>query len=198
MSELERPAANDVGLLPDVELNTQMALVAAMKKAVSARYEELRREVSRRLVKIHEAYGANGFDLRIGPNKVGKASFGKPTVGTDALGEYDRWAWETGRGSRELVVEASSHAIPPEALDEIREIAESYGADCHLDYKAFPELTRSLKVSGETVVDSTGEVVPGAYVKPPNVRITGCKPEEVGEALRLAGEDYTISGLLEA
>ena len=198
MNEVATVERAPITELPDAELMTQLAIAKALSKETKRKFNELKAEAGRRLKTIHDAYGANGFDVKIGNIAVGKVTFYKQKVGKGALGEYDEWAWETNRGTRELVVDVSSHDFPQEIIDEIRQVAEQHGAYCHVKYSAYPVLTGSLSVKDGVVVDKAGEVVPGTYAKEPEVHVTKCEAKDVAEAMRISGDDYLVSGLLEA
>lgn len=190
--------SHDLAELSDAEVMQQLAIVKAVKKMALDAYDDLRAEAGKRLHKVHETYGANSFDVRIGDVKVGKVSFRKPTVQPSILGDYDEWAWDTNRGTRTLEIDLTDPGIPDEAIEKIRDIADEHGATSFMAFKAFPELTRSLRVENDVVLDPNGEVVPGVSIKRSTIpTVYQCTPEKVRDALIATGRDMSIAGFLE-
>lgn len=179
------------------DLLGRLAVITAMEKAVKAAKDEIRSECDNRVFGLAQQLGVGSVNMTVGDETVGKITICKPAVGYsgDAFG---RWAYENGMGSFHLDVDLSMATFEPEALDEIIDQLEGYGAKVHRSYSPTDFAKKSVEVvSGRVICKDTGEEVPGAYVKRPQTRVTGCKPAEVGRAMRIAGETVTVSGLLE-
>ena len=176
------------------EVGRNLAIVTAMDKAIKRAKADIRNDAREMLAAAYERDGVSGVDLLIGDEKVGKASMGTPAVGVYADGEFDRWAYESGMGTRSLTVDVSG--VPDERLEELVGVVEAAGYPHRVECRADDAAKRSLKVRGGAVVDANGEVVPGTYVKARDIRVTGCDPEDVGEAMRLVGDGKTVAGLL--
>lgn len=176
------------------ELGTRLAIITAAEKAVKAAKEQVRSEARTMMREAYEEDGISSLDLLIGTTKVGRVGVYKPSVGIYGGSAFANWAAENGMGSKTLTVDVTG--VEQDQLDELVELVSGagypYRFECHADDYA----RKTLEVRNDHVVDQNGEVVPGTYVKAQDIRVTGCKPEDVGEAMRQLGDTTTIAGLL--
>lgn len=177
------------------EVGTRLAVATALDKALRERKAEIRGEADALLRDLSEEAGVSALDLFVGRERVGRLTVGKPSVAIGDPEAYGRWAFDSGMGTARVTVETTD----PRAIS-LAMAAEGPNATATLEYVPDPRLREQLAITGDGQVMCrlTGEVgVPGTYAKEPGTRISGCKPAEVGEAMQLSGQQWSVAGLLE-
>lgn len=182
------------------ELGSQLAFFTALEKVVKERKGDVRFESERQLRNLNEATGADSIAIKIGDEKVGKLSLTSPGVGISNPDAFAKWAFETGMGHRRLVIDFDDSAFSDESiLSELADfIHDKFGGNfARFEYEADDIAKKDLKATmGSVLSKTTGEIVPGAYVKAGYIRCTGCKPEDVGRAMSALGEGQTLGEFL--
>lgn len=176
------------------ELCTRLAILTAAEKAVKRAKEEARADARDMMREAYAEDGISGLDMLIGDVKVGRIGVSKPTVGIAGGSSYAGWAYENGMGKKLLTADVSDAS--QDLLDEIAELLRRNAVDYEFNFHADEYAKKTLRVAGDRVVDDNGEIVPGAYVKVQDIRVTGCKPEDVGSAMAQMGDGTTLAGLL--
>lgn len=176
------------------ELGTRLAIITAAEKAIKAAKEEVRSEARAMMREAYEEDGISSLDLLIGTTKVGRVGVSKPAVGIYGGSVFANWAVDNNMGSKTMTIDLTG--VPQEQLNELVDLVVGEGYPYRFDCRADDYAKRALEVKNGHVVDQNGEIVPGTYVKAKDIRVTGCKPEDVGEAMRALGDTTTIAGLL--
>lgn len=174
------------------EIGANLAFLTALERAVKDRKAYYRSEGDRQMRNLNAAAGVSSINLSIGEQTVGKMTLTTSTPGICSPDDFAEWATANGMGRCILTIDLG--AGNPALVDEMR---EAYGDAVRVECFADPEARDDLEVRhGEVVSKTTGEIVPGTYAKPGYTRVTGCKPAEVGEAMRLDGNGLTVAALL--
>lgn len=182
------------------ELSAQLAFLTALEKVVKERKGDVRFESERQLRNLNEVTGADSIAIKIGDEKVGKLSLTSPGVGIGNPDAYAKWAYETGMGHRRLVIDFDDSAFSDESvLNELADyVHDKFGGNyARFEYEADDIAKKDLKPAmGSVLSKTTGEIVPGCYVKQGYVRCSGCKPEDVGRAMSALGDGQTLGEFL--
>lgn len=176
------------------DICTRLAILTAAEKAIKQAKDEARANARDMMREAHAEDGISSLDMMIGDAKVGRLGFYKPTIGITGGNLFAAWAYRRGLGRKTLTIDVSD--APQDVLDALASVCYDSSLEYEFGVEADPTAKKYLSVAGDHVVDENGEIVPGAYVKAPDIRVTGCKPEDVGQAMAQVGDGTTIAGLL--
>lgn len=183
------------------ELGSRLAFLTALEKVVKERKGDVRFETDRQLRNLSETTGVESLALKIGDYKVGKLTMTQPKPAVADQEQYAKWAFSTGAGHRRLVIDFDdSDRTDEEVLTGLAELVHhQFGGNyARFEYEADDIAKKDLQiVAGRVVSKTTGETVPGTYVKGGYTICTGIKPEEVGHAMSMTGYIETVAGFLE-
>ena len=195
----------DVSYSPDdvrrvaEQLAVAQAVLKVAGEATNTRSGYLRTLADDMLLKMHDDYGAEKIELKIGGEKVGTLSLTvKEGVVIEDYEAVQDWEIENGFAHETPAIDLN--ILRPDTVEKILQLARmdnpiSVSSEVH--YKNIEDIAEHV---GENMVTSGGEVVPGVKwrreVK--GTRISGCTPRDVSRALSIGGADYTIAGLLSA
>lgn len=180
------------------QLTEQLAFLTALEKVVKERKGDVRFEVDQRIRQLNDETGVDSLAMHIGGTKVGKVSMTEPKPTVSDPERFGVWAAQYGMAKTFLTVEIPAGFNDDDQDALIAKLHEAGLSHYWFDHKADDHAKDMLTAQGNAVVDKdTGEIVPGTYLKPGYTRVTGCKPEKVGEAMSAIGSDLTVAGFLE-
>lgn len=173
------------------------AILTAMEKVLKEKKGDTRFSLEQALKQLNQETSADRIPLTVGGKKVGSVSIGEPRVVIDDPQKFGRWAAENKMGHIVLSVDLSEANMDQKALRSICGELRSYGAKVTKEYVAHPEAKDSLAiVDGRVICRTTGEFVPGAIAKPAIMHTSGCKPQEVSEAMLIEDGTMSIAGFI--
>lgn len=196
------PWGDDTPQFP--KLMGELAFLTAAKKQVTNQLNAVRAAAEREL-RAMKSMGFDRAELRIGESKVGSATITKPTVkvtNDDLFGEIAGEIECNGAAGAYRHVTFELPDCTAEQEEEITEAIEAilgYAIDSQHTWKPTKAFMESLKVVQGHVVAPDGSVMPGAVVTEGTMRVTGCKPEDVAEAINLSNlQAPSVAQMLEA
>lgn len=187
----------DLATMDTPALGARLAVIQAVYKLAAEELSLLKAEMKIRLLNGVSRGITDSIPLTIGGQKVGRYYATKATAAVCDEEEFGRWAYERGEGWKEIKILIEPGQMTDDEDAELLRALEDMGLLAEETHVARNDLRKELKVVNDRVVDDNGELVPGTYVKAPQTRITRLAPQDVADAMRLAGDQLTVSGLLD-
>ena len=197
------PWSNETPEFP--RLMGELGFLTAAKKQVSNLLNAKRAEAETEFRGMAAYTGMNRADIKIGEAKVGSVTITKPSVKVTNDELFGEIASDCIFEGFPAAIRHATFHVPDcsEALEEeIQDAIEAivgHAIDTEYEWKTSKAFLDSLKSIGGNVVAPDGSVIPGAVFTAGTMRVTGCKPEDVAEAINLAQLDApSVAQMLEA
>lgn len=149
----------------------ELAILTALSKRINDRLKDLKSDTKRELMEMNEVYGVDRRKLKIGEEPVGSVS---------------------------IVYTTPSATLNPSKTADALAYLASKGLTQEVPVKGWE---KHFTHAGEEVIDAdTGEICPFLMwepSKPKTAMVTGCKAENILQAMSGRLESVNIAGLLE-